>query len=188
MLQNGIAGALAPRDRRKRIAGAARAPVYGVSDPVVGTASSPRWRTPMDVIGGRRRRSSGRFSARVRRPARPAAARSRPCPFRLRQSRRWTSRQAPALQVRIVRFKPPSLWEQHGRRCDSGVVPAQSGLILALVLQSRSRPPREREAQRHRRELEHMTRVATGASDGFSRARDQPALAAILMMPQPLSA
>jgi C4-dicarboxylate-specific signal transduction histidine kinase len=83
----------------------------------------------------------------------------------------------------IVLFKPRSFWQQHLRLVFAltGLFLLQSGLILALVLQSVRRRRAEREALRRRQELAHTTRVATMGELTASLAHEinQP-LAAIL--------
>jgi C4-dicarboxylate-specific signal transduction histidine kinase len=83
----------------------------------------------------------------------------------------------------IVLFAPPSLWKQHFKLvgATAAVFLVQSGLILALVLQSVRRRRAEHEALRRRQELAHTTRVATMGELTASLAHEinQP-LAAIL--------
>ncbi len=82
-----------------------------------------------------------------------------------------------------MRFEPRSFWRQHllAGHHPGGLFLLQSGLILALVLQSRRRRRAELEARRRREELAHMTRVATMGELTASLAHEinQP-LAAIL--------
>jgi signal transduction histidine kinase len=100
-----------------------------------------------------------------------------------REMRRWRirGRQLPAGS--IVRFEPPSFWKQHATLVITSTALSllQSGLIIALVLQSRRRRRAERDAQTRRQELAHMTRVATMGELTASLAHEinQP-LAAIL--------
>ena len=76
-----------------------------------------------------------------------------------------------------------SFWRQHLTLAvlTGGVFLVQSGLILALVVQSRRRRWAERESRQRREELSHMTRVATMGELTASLAHEinQP-LAAIL--------
>jgi two-component system, LuxR family, sensor kinase FixL len=78
---------------------------------------------------------------------------------------------------------PVSFWRQHLTMAvlTGGVFLVQSGLILALVIQSRRRRWAERESRQRREELSHMTRVATMGELTASLAHEinQP-LAAIL--------
>ena len=130
--------------------------------------------------------ATGRSGARARKRATLPAVRTLAATpiFDWRQLRRWGIRQSQLPAGSIVRFKPPSFWQQHVDARWSppaGSFLLQSGLIIALVLQSRRRRRAEREAQRRRQELAHMTRVATMGELTASLAHEinQP-LAAIL--------
>jgi C4-dicarboxylate-specific signal transduction histidine kinase len=103
--------------------------------------------------------------------------------FDWRQLRRWGIRERQLPAGSILQFKPRTLWQQHATLMitTGALFLLQSGLIVALVLQSRRRRRAERDAQRRRQELEHMTRVATMGELTASLAHEinQP-LAAIL--------
>jgi signal transduction histidine kinase len=162
---------------------ASRVPLYGCSDPeagpgIVGTVASP--------VSG-----VGTETAACVLEILATPGTELPAPKTLgavpildwRELRRWRiwRRQVPAGS--IVRFEPPSFWRQHATLVITSTALSllQTGLIIALVLQSRRRRRAEREAQTRRQELAHMTRVATMGELTASLAHEinQP-LAAIL--------
>jgi signal transduction histidine kinase len=153
-----------PREMAQRLARASRAPIYAAYDPYVGSGYVGAVTTPMTAIGRETAQLVVQVLARRGAGELPAVRTLAATPvFDWRELRRWgiRARQLPAGS--IVQFQPPSLWQQHSvfMITVSALFLLQSGLILALVLQSRRRRRAEREAQRRRQELAHMTRVAT---------------------------
>ena len=168
----------------ERMALASRAPIYSAFDPFVGYGFVGAVTTPMDEIGREAAALVGEILARPNADELPAVRTLAATPiFDWRQLRRWGIRQSQLPAGRIVRFEPPSFWRQNFALVMfvTGIILLQSGLILALVIQSRRRRWAEREAQRRRDELAHMTRVATMGELTASLAHEinQP-LAAIL--------
>jgi signal transduction histidine kinase len=168
----------------ERMAAASRAPIYAAFDPFVGYGFVGAVTTPMDEIGREAAALVGEILAHPNAAALPPVKTLRATPiFDWRQLRRWGIRQKQLPAERIVRFEPPSFWRQHFVLVMSvaGLILLETGLILALVVQSRRRRFAEREAQRRREELAHMTRVATMGELTASLAHEinQP-LAAIL--------
>ena len=172
------------QEMAERVARASCAPIYAAYDPLVGYGVVGAVTTPLQAIG----RETALLVLQVLScqdpdqlpPVRTLAA--TPI-FDWRQLRRWGIRERRLPAGRIVQFETPSLWQQHSRLMitATGLLLVQSGLIFALVLQSRRRRRAEREAQGRRQELAHMTRVATMGELTASLAHEinQP-LAAIL--------
>ena len=184
MFGRGGGTVIPPQDVREGMALVSSVPVYAASDPLVGYDLVGAVTTPIEEIGRAtaamvvqvlRRQNAGELPPVRVLPAAPI--------FDWRQLRRWgiRARQLPAGS--ILRFKPPSLWQQYSTQMITAgaLFLLQSGLILALVFQSRRRRRAEREAQHRREELTHMTRVATMGELTASLAHEinQP-LAAIL--------
>ena len=172
------------REMAQQMDRVSRAPIYAAFDPFVGYGVVGAVTTPMDAIG----REAAQLVARVLKQGNaggiPAVETVGATPiFDWRQLRRWGLRKSQLPPGSLVRFEPPSFWRQHLALVvtTSGLILLQSGLIIALVLQSRRRRRAEREVQSRRGELEHMTRVATMGELTASLAHEinQP-LAAIL--------
>jgi signal transduction histidine kinase len=173
-----------PQDAMQGMSQASPAPIYGMFDPLVGFGLVGTVTTPLDAIG----RATGAQVLHIL---------SSSDPDRLpevqdlaavplvdwRQLRRWNSSKIELPRGTIVRFEPPSFWRQHLLLVITlgALFLLQSGLILALVLQSRRRQRAELESRWRREELAHMTRVATMGELTASLAHEinQP-LAAIL--------
>lgn len=173
-----------PAQRVEWMARTSRAPVWAACDPLVGDGIVGAITTPMETIG----QATAEMAVQVLQEANvdslPAVRILAATPvFDWRQLRRWNIHIRQIPDGALVRFKPPSLWQQYSTQMITagGLFLLQSGLILALVLQSRRRRRAEREAQRRRDELTHMTRVATMGELTASLAHEinQP-LAAIL--------
>lgn len=168
----------------ERMARASRAPIYAAFDPFVGYGFVGAVTTPMDRIGHEAAALVGDILAHPDAGELPPVRTLAATPiFDWRQIRRWGIRQQQLPAGSIVRFEPPSFWRQHFALVlfVTGIILLQSGLILALVIQSRRRRSAEREAQHRRDELAHMMRVATMGELTASLAHEinQP-LAAIL--------
>jgi len=176
--------AIPPDELEEWMASASRTPVWAACDPLVGQGFVGAVTTPMEVIGQATADMVAQILQHQDADSLPPVQILAATPiFDWRQLRQWgiRTRQLPAGS--IVQFKSPSLWEQYSTQLItlSGLFLLQTGLILALVLQSRRRRRAEREAQRRRDELTHMTRVATMGELTASLAHEinQP-LAAIL--------
>ncbi|UCE03689.1 MAG: hypothetical protein JSW67_05755 [Candidatus Latescibacterota bacterium] len=173
-----------PQEIAQRMAAVSRAPIYATSDAFVGHGVVGTVTTPMDAIGRETAELVGQVLGRERVDPIPPVRTLATAPiFDWQQMRRWDVRENQLPAGSILLFKPPSLWQQHSRLvlAASGLFLLQSGLILALVLQSVRRRRAEREALQRRQELAHTTRVATMGELTASLAHEinQP-LAAIL--------
>ena len=181
---NGPGSAIPSQSRAERMTRVSRAPVYAAQDAFIGHGIVGAVTTPTGAMA----REVAELVVRVLTtpqdgtlpPVRMVMA--KPI-FDWRQLQRWGVPQKHLPQESIVLFAPPSLWQQHAKwvGAATAVFLVQSGLILALVLQSVRRRRAEREALRRRQELAHTTRVATMGELTASLAHEinQP-LAAIL--------
>ncbi len=180
----GATGSLPLHALTEHMARVSRAPIYAALDAFVGhgvvgavtTPTSDMAEATAELIA----EVFARQSADEMPPVRALAA--KPI-FDWQQMRRWGVREKHLPTGSIVLSAPPSLWQQHARwvGAATAVFLVQSGLILALVLQSVRRRRAEREVLRRRQELAHTTRVATMGELTASLAHEinQP-LAAIL--------
>lgn len=180
---DGVENTIDARDVEEMSA-ASRAPLYAVVDAYVGSGVVGAVTTPKDSTGRRASELALAILANGSSEALPALATLPAVPlFDWRQVRRWGLRGSQLPSGSVVLFRSPSVWRQHYKLVIvlSGLFLLQSGLILALVLQSRRRRIAEREELRQRQELAHMTRVATMGELTASLAHEinQP-LAAIL--------
>jgi signal transduction histidine kinase len=173
-----------PQEIAQRMAAVSRAPIYATFDAFVGHGVVAAVTTPMDASG----RETAELVVQVLRrervdPLPPVQTQAAAPIFDWQQLQRWNVRENQLPTGSIVLFKPRSFWQQHLRLVFAltGLFLLQSGLILALVLQSVRRRRAEREALRRRQELAHTTRVATMGELTASLAHEinQP-LAAIL--------
>jgi C4-dicarboxylate-specific signal transduction histidine kinase len=168
----------------RRMAAATRAPIYGVSDPLVGWGLVGAVVTPVDSIGQAAAAMTREILSRSIEDRLPVARRLEAAPLvDWRQARRWHVHKSLIPAGSILRNESRSFWQQYRLLVTTwgGLFLLQSGLIIALVLQSRRRRRAELEARRRREELAHMTRVATMGELTASLAHEinQP-LAAIL--------
>ena len=175
---------LSTQEMAEGMARALRAPIYAAFDPLVGYGVVGAVTTPMDAVCQKTADLVAEVLERGHPGDLPAVQTLAASPiFDWRQLRRWGSSRNQLPPGSIVRFEPPSFWKQHVPLVvtTGGLILLQTGLIIALVLQSRRRQWAEREAQRRRGELAHMTRVATMGELTASLAHEinQP-LAAIL--------
>jgi signal transduction histidine kinase len=177
-------GAASPHETMQRMSASSSAPIYGGPDPLVGHGLLGTVATPMDAIGRATAALAMRVLSRENAGALPPVQKLAPAPLLdWRQMRRWGVRASQLPSGSLIRFRPRSFWRQHLLLVitTGTLFLLQSGLILALVLQSRRRRRAELEARLRREELAHMTRVATMGELTASLAHEinQP-LAAIL--------
>ncbi len=168
----------------ERMARVSPAPIYAAHDAFVGQGIVGAVTTPTDAIAHRAAEMVLRVLERQGSEALPPEQVLAATPiFDWRQMQRWGLRQKQLPPGSRVLFAPPSLWQQYAKWVIATVIVflVQSGLILALVLQSVRRRRAEREALRRGQELAHATRVAAIGELTASLAHEinQP-LAAIL--------
>jgi len=184
MLGRGAETTLPTQDWVERIARVSQAPIYATLDAFIGQGIVGAVTTPTDAIARKTSELVLQVLERQRSDAIPPEQTLGAIPiFDWRQMQRWGLRQKQLPQGSIVLFAPPSVWQQYAKWVTATVIVflVQSGLILALVLQSVRRRRAEREALRRGQELAHATRVAAIGELTASLAHEinQP-LAAIL--------
>ena len=163
-LGGGEGNDLVPPEAVERMTRASRAPIYTIFDIYVGSGVVGAVTTPMDVIGRETAEAILEILSRSDPDALPPVEILEAKPlFDWRQVQRWGLRKSQLPPDSVLLFRAPSLWRQHYRLFImlGSLLLLQSGLILALVLQSRRRRLAEREELQRRQELAHMTRVAT---------------------------
>lgn len=175
---------VAPHSVLRQLAEDGRRPIFTVYETALGTG----------VVGGavldfeRGGRHLGELTLRVLRgePAEsipPGPADAGVLAFDARALERWgipESRLPPGAELR---FREPSVWEEHRALvlAGSGTVALLAALVLVLLVERRLRVRAEREARRALGELAHMNRIAAMNELGTSIAHEinQP-LAAIM--------
>jgi signal transduction histidine kinase len=151
-----------PRDVAAQVARASTAPVYSVVDTHLGHG----------VVGGSvpsmaaQGRNAGELALRVLSGEKASAIPVEPAPAAVvmvdwRELRRFGLSDGALPAGAVVRFRPPSLWDQYGRLvlAVALVLAVQTGLIVALLVQSRRRRRAELAAQRQRAKLAHASRL-----------------------------
>jgi len=180
---NGGANMVPPQALAERMSQASTAPIYAAHEAFVGRGVVGAVTTPTRLMARTTAEMVLEILARRDGTIPPVRTLTAIPIFDWRELHRWGVREKQLPRGSVVLFAPPSMWQQHGKWVITVVVVflVQSGLILALVLQSVRRRRAEREALQRRQELAHTTRVATMGELTASLAHEinQP-LAAIL--------
>jgi signal transduction histidine kinase len=153
---------LTPYDIASLVSEASPVPVYGVADAYIGLGVVGGVVTDTRTIG----RHVGEISRRILEGARPEHIPIEQLPrnvvFDWRELRRWhlAARSLPAGS--IVRFRTPSMWEEHRTAIVAalGVLLLQSLLIAGLIFERRRRRQAESEARRSLTAMAHLDRRA----------------------------
>ena len=142
----------------------ANAPVYVMADSILGTGAVGGSLVTVDSLGKR----AGELASLIL-TGTPSAS----LPFEIRTDtmpildwralKRWGISESRLPPNSIVRFRPPSLWEEHRWTILGAlfVFVLQTAMIAGLLLQRTWRRRAEAELQRQRNDLAHVTRVAT---------------------------
>ncbi len=161
--EDGVGHLFSPRDAARLMAAAAAAPVYGPFDTFIGTG----------IVGG----SMPNFAAMGRQagrlvndrlaggaPAAPRLPEMMPKAVNVdwRQIQRWGIDPSAISDDAIVRFKTPTLLEEHATATivATVVLLVQAGLIAGLLFERRRRRRIELAVQQQRFELAHASRLA----------------------------
>ena len=161
--EDGVGRLFSPREAARLMAAAAAAPVYGPFDTFIGTG----------IVGG----SMPNFAAMGRQagrlvndrlaggaPAAPRLPEMMPKAVNVdwRQIRRWDIDPSAIPDDAIVRFKTPTLMEEHATTTVVATVVflLQAGLIAGLLFERRRRRRIELAVQQQRLELAHASRLA----------------------------
>jgi PAS domain S-box-containing protein len=160
VLQDGAGQSFIPGDVLSRLAEASSAPIYGVYDSYLGRGIVGGYMDTFEAIG----RAVAQLGLRVLAGERPETIPSRHSETSAnyvdwQQLRRWSLDESRLPPGSILRFREPSLWEQHKWWIVIGVglFIAQSFLVAALVLQGL----RRRRAEQVARDSEERMSLAT---------------------------
>jgi PAS domain S-box-containing protein len=166
IFQDGAGERYIPRDLAGKLSAAASAPVYGVYETYLGQGIVGGYIDSFGAIG----REAAQLALRILAGEPPESLppeTTTTSAFMVdwRQLRRWRLDDTRLPPGTIVRFKQPSLWEQHREEIFAviAIVVLQSALIAALLLQARRRRRAEaslRESeQRYRNVVETQTEL-----------------------------
>lgn len=152
-----------PRDAVAMVARAAKVPVYSLWETVLGLGIVGGYLVRFEEVAHK----TGELAARILNGERPenlppVTVSGSPM-FDWRQLRRWGISENRLPPGSIVRFKEPTLWEEHGGKIIGVILllACQSLLIASLLIQRARRRRAELEASQRRDELAHVSRVAT---------------------------
>jgi signal transduction histidine kinase len=139
-------------------------PLYVLGDPMIGNGVVGGRVAHLEAVGQR----AGELARQVLEGAAPASlpieVRNHGVPmFDWRALKRWGISEARLPPGSIVRFRQPSMWEQYRWHIIGAalIITLQSALIIGLLTHRARRRRAESEVERQRRELAHVTRVAT---------------------------
>lgn len=151
-------------DAATRVANAASVPVYGPYDTYLGTGIVGGTMNTFDQVG----RETGRLALRVLAGESPNSI----APYLpgksaaivdSRQLIRWGLSEQRLPPNSEIRYRQPSLWEEHRQSVLTAavVLALQSALLIGLLIERRNRLRAELDADETRRELTHASRLAT---------------------------
>jgi signal transduction histidine kinase len=156
---------LTPHDVASLVTEASPVPVYGVADAYIGLGVVGGVVTDTRTIG----RQVGDIARRILEGSRPEQIPIEHLPlnvvFDWRVLRRWHLVESSLPAGSIVRFRTPSIWEEHRTAIVAalGVLLLQSLLIAGLIFERRRRRRAESEARRNLTAMAHLDRrVAMG--------------------------
>ena len=163
--EDGVGRLFSPRDAARLMAAAAAGPVYGPFDTFIGTGivggSMPNFAAMGRQAG---RLVNDRLAGPAPAPAAPRLPEMMPKAVNVdwRQIRRWDIDPSAIPNDAIVRFKPPTLMEEHATAMVVAMVVflLQAGLIAGLLFERRRRRRMELAVQQQRLELAHASRLA----------------------------
>jgi signal transduction histidine kinase len=153
-----------PREALSLISAAANQPVFGLYDTYMGYG----------IVGGslmsfeRQGREAATLALRIMGGESPASIpfggeQAYITAFDWRELRRWNIPETVLPAGAEIRYRVPSLWEDHRGTILGGIsfIIVETLLIIALLVNLRRRKQAEIEARQRRDELEHVTRIAT---------------------------
>ena len=164
MFRDGAGQAVISTQAGQSIAQWANAPVYVMTDTPLGTGAVGGSVASVEAFGKR----AGELARLVLNGAAPASfpfeIRTDTLPvFDWRALKRWGISESRLPPNSIVRFRPPSLWEEYRWTIVGAlfIFALQAAMIGGLLLQRTRRRRAEADLQRNREELAHVTRVST---------------------------
>jgi signal transduction histidine kinase len=164
IFRDGTGQSFVPRESLSLVSRAANAPVFGLYETQLG----------FGIVGGRlvsfeqQGREAAALALRIMGGESPASI-----PFGgeqayvnlydWRELTRWGISEKVLPPGSIVKFKPPSIWEEHKGPILGGLffIIIETLLIIGLLVNLHKRKQAEKEARQRRDELAHVTRVAT---------------------------
>jgi signal transduction histidine kinase len=164
VFRDGAGKTFVPRDALSLIARVATVPVFGVYDSLLG----------FGIVGGRlvsleeHGKESASLALRVMGGESPASipfggVQAYVSAYDWRELKRWGISEKVLPPGSIVKFKPPSIWEDHRGAVLGGLFffIIETLLVISLFVNLHKRKQAEKEARHRRDELAHVTRVAT---------------------------
>jgi signal transduction histidine kinase len=160
--QDDPGNALTPSEVAALVAEAASVPVYGIADSYIGFGIVGGVVTETRAVGARVASIVQRILDGTRPEVIPIEQLPRVPVFDARQLRRWSLSERSLPIGSSVRFRTPSVWEQHRTAIVAtiAVVLLQSMLIAGLVFERRRRRQAETESRRNLVAMAHMDRRA----------------------------
>jgi PAS domain S-box-containing protein len=162
MFRDGAGRAYISSQAAQSIAKVANAPVYVMSDPMIGTGAVGGSMVNIATVGKR----AGEMAERILNGATPGSLpleilTSGVPIFDWRALKRWGISESRLPRNSIVRFRPPSIWDQYRWYIiiALGVFVLQAALISGLVLNRLNRRRAEKELQENQELLELATRA-----------------------------
>src|SRR5262249_16380398 len=164
MFRDGAGQAVISTQAAERIAQWANAPVYVMTDTPIGTGAVGGAVARVEAFGKR----AGELARVILTGSTPASL-----PFEIRTDtvpmfdwhalKRWGITESRLPPDSIVRFRPPSLWQEYRWTILGALLifALQAAMITGLLLQRMRWRRAELELQRQREELAHVTRVST---------------------------
>src|SRR5262245_34831174 len=164
MFRDGAGQAVISTQAAERIAQWANAPVYVMTDTPIGTGAVGGAVASVEAFGKR----AGELACLILTGSTPASlpfeTRTGTVPmFDWRALKRWGITESRLPPNSIVRFRPPSLWQEYRWTILGALLifALQVAMIAGLLLQRMRRRRAELELQRNREELAHVARVST---------------------------
>ena len=173
-----------PARAARLIAESAKVPLYVLSESQVGVGSVGGFVVDVGMMGKHAGELANRILGGVAPASLPFESRTGGVPmFDWRALKRWGISESRLPPGSVVRFREPTLWEQYRWYIVAAlaIIAIQAVLIADLLLQHTRRRRSERDLQRNREQLAHVTRVSTMGELATSLAHEvnQP-LTAIL--------
>jgi len=164
MFRDGAGQAVISTQAAQSIAQWANVPVYIMTDLALGTGAVGGSVGSIEAFGKRAGELARLILSGTAPASLPFEVRTDSVPmFDWRGLKRWGISESRLPPHSIVRFRPPSVWEEYRWTILGAlfIFALQAAMIAGLLLQRMRRRRAELELQRHREELAHVTRVST---------------------------
>lgn len=163
LYRDGAGGAYASAQAAQSIAKVANVPVYVMSDPMLGTGAVGGSVADVAALGKRAGDLAERILSGADPRSMPLEILTKGMPiFDWRALRRWGISESRLPQDSIVRFRPPSIWDEYHWYIIAAlaVFSLQAGLITSLVVTRLKRRQVENELRQNQELLEMATRTS----------------------------